>query len=391
MLARDLTGEGHEVHLFCRDLQTTPPTGVSVHRMPWIPLGPGLGRIAFSNWAQRAVRHVEQVSGRFDITHGFGRTVGQDVYRMGGGCHATYLEHAHALEYPFWLRRLLRRAPLQRLKASFESRMLSSDVAPHIITNSQMSRSDVLHRYSVPQQHMHVVRNGIDLERFRPPEHDERERVRAMWGLDESHDVLLFLGSGYSRKGLEVLLRSAASLVAENPKLRLVVGGQDHRMRRWRRLAERLGLSHVVTWLGPVSEPELSYRGADVYVLPTSYDPAANSTLEALASGLPVVTSAMNGASEILDPELHGSVLDTPIHPAELRSSLVSWLERAGTAEVRDATRALARHFPARSSCKSTLDVYRAVLEDRSTRLHPPAPPSGKPPARPTPAGLSTS
>lgn len=362
---------------------TEAPPGLTVHRMPWMPLGSGVGRIAFSVWARRAVSRSVTLDGPFDVTHAFGRTLGQDVYRMGGGCHATYLDHAHALEYPFWLRRLLRGAPLQRLKTSIEARMLSGLRRPHVITNSEMSRDDIMHRYSLPGELMHVVRNGIDLERFHPARAGEREAVRKGWGLDESHEVLLFLGNAYSRKGLDVLLRATAAAVKERPALRLVVGGQDRRARRWQRAAERMGLGDRVVWLGTVTNPELCYRGADLYILPTLYDPAANSTLEALASGLAVITSAMNGAAEILEQGYHGAVLQTPVHPDELKCALTDWLDRSRSENVRVSTRLLAERFPARISCESTLDVYRAVLEDRFQQLDTQS--------TPAPAGMSAS
>ena len=365
MLARDLLGQGHDVHLFCRDLKTDPPAGLIVHRMPWMPLGSGLSRIAFSAWARRAVGRVERRLGPFDVKQAFGRTVGQDVYRMGGGCHETYLDHAHALEYPFWLRRMLRGAPLQRLKSSLESRMLNSLPRPHIITNSVMSRDDLMHRYGMPPECMHIVRNGIDLERFHPPTPEQRAEMRARWGLDEDHEVVLFLGTGYSRKGMEVALRALRLMAPHRPRLRLVVGGQDRREHRWRRIAKAWGITDRVIWLGPIDDPEACYRGGDVYTLPTAYDPAANSTLEALASGLPVVTSVMNGAAEILEDGVHGTVMQTPVHPDELAKALIRWLDHGDRDALRARTRLLAERFPAHISCESTLDVYRALLEDR--------------------------
>jgi len=365
MLARDLLGRGHEVHLFCRQVQMLPPAGLVVHRMPRMPLGSGLGRLLFSAWVRRAVARHERLHGPFDVRQAFGRTIGQDVYRMGGGCHLTYLEHAHALQYPFWLRRLLMGAPLQRLKRHLEQRMLATLPRPHVIANSVMSRDDLMYRYAFPPDHVHVVRNGIDLEQFRPARPGEREAVRRSWGLGPEHEVVLFLGSGFSRKGLEVTLRAVAQLVRRRPTLRLVVGGQDRRAARWRRIARRFGLGDEVVWIGSQDQPELCYRGADVYVLPTAYDPAANSTLEALASGLPVVTTSMNGAAEILEDGMHGSVIPTPVHPGELEAAIVRWLAPADVEQVRRRSRALAERFPADIGCSSTLDVYRAVLEDR--------------------------
>ena len=365
MLARDLLSRGHEVHLFCREVETDPPDGLVVHRMPWMPLGAGTARLVFSAWARREVQRVERRDGPFDVTQAFGRTIGQDVYRVGGGCHETYLEHAHGLHHPLWLRRVLKGAPLQRVKRHLEERMLRGLPRPHVITNSEMSRDDLRHRYDLPDDHLHVVRNGIDLERFRPPQPGEREAVRRVWGVGDDDPVVLFLGNGFSRKGLEVCLRALTVLRELRPDVRLVVGGHDRRAARWQRLARRLDVTTSVVWLGAQVEPEACYRGADVYTLPTAYDPAANSTLEALASGLPVVTTPMNGAAEILQDGRHGTIIPTPVAPDELAHALLGWLETPDREAVRKRARTLAEHYPADISCLSTLDVYRAVLEDR--------------------------
>ena len=100
LLARELVRAGHEVDVFCRTAQVAPPEGVRVHRMPPVPMG-SLGEwVFFSGWARSALRRAERAGGRFDVTHAFGRTEGQDVYRLGGVCHPTYMAHAHALDRP---------------------------------------------------------------------------------------------------------------------------------------------------------------------------------------------------------------------------------------------------------------------------------------------------
>jgi UDP-glucose:(heptosyl)LPS alpha-1,3-glucosyltransferase len=363
MLARDLAADGHEVHVFCRLVRASPPEGVSLHVMPRLPLGPLLELVLFSAWARRAIAAHERRHGPFDVRHGFGRTLGQDVYRVGGGSHHTYLEHAHALDKPPWMRRLLGATPLQRLKAAMEARALRGDPAATVITNSAMVRDDLARRHDLPAERTVVIRNGVDLDLFRPPEPGEREHVRTPWGLDESHEVALMVGSGYARKGVEPALRAVARLAEARPALRLVVAGKDRKLQHWKALAESLDVADRVVWLGPCITPETTYRGADVFMLPTAYDAAANSTLEALASGLPVITSAMNGAAEILEPERHGEIVPTPVHPDDLARALSKWLGRSDRARVAAEVRELATHYPAVSSCERVLAVYRALVD----------------------------
>ena len=363
MLARDLSTRGHDVHVFCRIVRGRTPAGVTLHVMPRLPMGPLLELLLFSAWARRAIRRHEARHGAFDVRHGFGRTLGQDVYRVGGGSHRTYLQHAHALDRPPWLRRLLTATPLQRLKVSMEERALTSPSRAVVIANSCMVRDDLAQRHALSEDRLLVIRNGVDLDLFHPAEPGERLEVRRGWGLDDDHTVALFMGSGYARKGLEPTLRALALLARVRPGLRLVVAGKDRRQGLWRRLAAHLGVEGSVVWLGACPQPERSYRGADLLVLPTAYDAAANSTLEALASGLPVVTSSMNGASEILDPERHGAVVTTPVHPHDLAAAMTRWLDLAGNEQVRADTRALAEDYPAGTSCDRVLALYHSLVD----------------------------
>lgn len=362
MLSRDLATRGHEVHVFCRIVRAAPPAGVTLHVMPRFPLGPLLELILFSVWARAAIRRHERSHGAFDVRHGFGRTPGQDVYRVGGGSHRTYLEHAHALDRPPWLRRILAATPLQRMKAAMEDRSLRGDPAAMVIANSSMVAEDLADRHELPPNRLVVIPNGVDLDHFQLASDDERNGLRASLSLRPEHEVLLFAGAGYARKGLEPTLRALASLCSERPQLRLLVAGKDRHRSLWRRTSDRLGVSDRVIWLGVRVDLERAYGAADVFVLPTAYDAAANSTLEALACGLPVVTSTMNGAAEILEPGRYGEAVPTPVRPDDLAQAIVRWLRPDDRQAVRLAARARAEQFPAAASCERVLDVYRTLV-----------------------------
>jgi UDP-glucose:(heptosyl)LPS alpha-1,3-glucosyltransferase len=366
LLCEALGAQGHEVHVYCAGVRSTPPAGVRVHRMPRVPLGRTLFLLAFSAWAARAIARDERAGGRYDVTHAFGRTVGQDVYRLGGGCHRTYLEHAHALDKPAWLRPLLRRLPHELLKARLEERALAG-TRRRIIANSALTRDDLVFRYALAPESIRVVRNGTDLQRFRPAAPGEREAVRAELGVPPDAEVAVFLGTGYARKGLDPTLRACALLRPRRPRLLLLVAGGDRRLAWWHAQAAALGVADRVLFLGPRRDPERVLRAADVSVLPTAYDPSANSTLESLASGLPVITSDMNGAGEILQAGVHGTVVPAPVHPGDVAAALEHWLWHADREAARAATRALAEGFPAAESCAGMLDVYREVIQDRGT------------------------
>ncbi len=363
LLAAHLAEQGDDVHVYCSSVRAQTPPGVTLHRMTWRPPGHMLQMATFSAWAKQAIARDARKNGRFDITHAFGRTLGQDVYRVGGGCHLTYLSHAHALDRPASLRWLSRRSPYQLLKANMEARALQAEATRGIITNSNMARDDLIASYGLDADRLHVVRNGVDLARFRPPRPGERDALRSAISLAPQDEVVLFLGTGYARKGLDVALRAVARLAPARPALQFIVMGNDTRGRHWRNFVQQLGIGGRVRLLGPADEPERAYRLADVYLLPTAYDPAANTTLEALASGTPVVTSAMNGAAEIIDTASYGSVLPNPVHPDDIAAALQHWLDLPDQAAVRRAARARAEQFPTGSSSGAIRRLYLDWIE----------------------------
>ncbi|MBI3575305.1 MAG: glycosyltransferase family 4 protein, partial [Gammaproteobacteria bacterium] len=118
--------------------------------------------------------------------------------------------------------------------------------------------------------------------------------------------LFLFVGSGFERKGLAPALRAVAQL----PAAQLLVIGRDRRAAHYQTLAQKLGLGERVQFLGAIADVKPYYGAADALVLPTLYDPFPNVALEAMACGLPVVTSTTSGAAELIANDHNGYVCD---------------------------------------------------------------------------------
>jgi UDP-glucose:(heptosyl)LPS alpha-1,3-glucosyltransferase len=302
-LARYAVGQGHEVHLWCFGADLVIQ-GVEVHR-----LAPeGRGRIG-RQWAlQRALTRIPRDD--FDLVLGFMRGPGFDLFRAGGGCHRAWMENSGGgLADQFELR-LDRRAVL---------------TAGVVVVNSELARRDLQKHYGLPSERTRLIRNGVDLVRFQP--------ALASPG---SGQRLGFLGSGFRRKGLDRCLRALPLL----PGVELHVAGRDRWQARYERLASRLGVSDRVCFYGAVDDPEKWLLTLDALVLPTRYDSCANACLEAMACGIPVISSAQNGASELLpetwmcledpdDPQTLANALERALHDSTLgarcRDSIESW------------------------------------------------------------------
>jgi UDP-glucose:(heptosyl)LPS alpha-1,3-glucosyltransferase len=261
--ARWLVDRGENVEVICHeirdDLREEP--GVRFTRLPLLrPLK------SLTWWW--AVRRELQRKTR-PIILGFHRTEGAQTYRAGGGAHADYLARVRPVGR--WL------DPGEWVDLAIERRAVAT--ARLVIANSELCARSMRRHH--PGARVEVVYNGVDARRFRP-DPQVRRQVRAELGA--AGPVAVFLGSGTLRKGLDVAIEALP------PGWSLWVAGGD---------APRAAPSSV-RFLGVVREPERLLQSADALVLPTRYDPFANACLEALACGIPALTTPDNGAAEVL-------------------------------------------------------------------------------------------
>ncbi len=370
-LASFLANRGHDVTIVCRRHESAPHPSVrfTVLRSP--ALGKTWRMLAF---ARALDRHVLQAG--YDLVFGLGKTWTHDVVRLGGGSHATYLELLGRGKPSGVVRELgqlgSRLNPKNLLALSIERRALRRGAYRKVIANSHMVRRDVIARYGIPEGDVATIHNGVDLERFHPARRaQEGARLRAELGFLPEELVVLFLGSGYARKGLDLVLGAFPALLASEARARLVVAGYDSSWKRYARRAKNAGLGAQARFLGGRRDPETLYAAADLFVLPTRYDPFANATLEALASGLPVITSTSNGGAELLTNRREGSVIDVAEGEQALARELLHWADPARRAAGAVATRALAERHAIASKLLETERLLEQVLEEkrRSGRL----------------------
>ena len=174
------------------------------------------------------------------------------------------------------------------------------------------------------------------------------------WGVAADETVGLFVAMNYRLKGLAPLLNAYAIASNEKPGKLVVVG--HPKVGRYRDQASRLGIADRVLFLGHRSDPKDCYFAADYLVHPTFYDPCSLVVLEALACGLPVITSRYNGASELLNPPVEGLVVEDPHNARVLADAVLRMHDRGYLREASAAARA--------AGAKWTFDHhYRALLE----------------------------
>ena len=274
-LIGEFVRQGHEVHLFSTAGQPDIP-GLKVHRLKVIA-NPSLARVLSFALAARTVVRRDH----YDVVQSHERTLVQDVYRAGEGCHRAYLEVKAKRLGPLG-RAALRANPYHRALLSLEQKIFSTGGTRQIVAISRLGKAEMQRLYGLPDSRVRVIYNGVDQERFSPA-HRDRYRVgmRAAFGIEQDAWVVLFVGSGFERKGLGPLIEGFARV--RDPASRLVVVGKGE-TRLYRALAARLGVAERIVWAGPRPDVERCYAAADCVALPALYEPFGNVHLEALAS-----------------------------------------------------------------------------------------------------------
>jgi UDP-glucose:(heptosyl)LPS alpha-1,3-glucosyltransferase len=343
-LVQALVEHGHELHWLSPGRQT-PMRGVTVHRLRIPPL-PRTGRLlAVAALARVAVRR-----GAWDVVQSHERTLDQDVYRAGEGCHRGYLA---ARESPGAT------SLYHRLVLALERRVFER--TPRIVAIAKAGKSEIERLYALPADRVTVVYNGVDLERFHPRNRvAHRRATRAEIGGPDDALIALFVGTGFERKGLWTAIEALAALGEPTSRL-LVLGRGD--TAPYRALADRLAVGDRVHFLGVRQDLERWYAAADALVLPARYEPFGNVHLEALASGLPVLTSARAGGSELIEDGVNGAVRE-PGDAAGFAKAL-AWVRSRPTDDLAIAARRSAEPFTFARQVSELVVVWRSIVRAR--------------------------
>jgi UDP-glucose:(heptosyl)LPS alpha-1,3-glucosyltransferase len=346
-MAAGLVERGHAVHVFCAR-PTDPPPGVVVRRVR-VPRGGRLVRLlGFALAAPRAVAREP-----FDVVVGFGRTPRQDVVRVGGGTHRSYLAAMESAGL-----RGARRGPYHATILWLERRQFSAAGHRAVLTVSERAANEVTADYGVARQRVRVIYNGVDLERFHPAHRaTHRAPVRASLGVPDGAPLCLAVGTGFARKGFDRLLALWRSAPPEGAALVLV--GDDERLPWWRRQAAEPALAGRVIVTGPRPDVEALLAAADVLCLPSRQEAFGNVVLEACAAGVPPVTAAQAGVAELLDGPLATLVVDDPSDARALAAAIGRALGPDG-AMLGRAARARVERLPWRAH----LDAVEGFLAE---------------------------
>ena len=259
----------------------------------------------------------------FDLVQSHERIACCDVYRAGDGVHREWLaQRSRTLSALGRAKVALN--PYHAYIKHAEAALFRSPRLRAVICNSRMVKDEIHTWFQVPDETLHVIYSGVDTQRFHPALRERhRAAFRAEQRIPDAATVFLYVGSGFERKGVAPLIKAFSTLP---DTAYLVVVGNDKRKTHYETLADQCGAAARIRFLGALKDVTPCYGAADVFVLPTLYDPFPNVILEAMASGLPVITSTKSGGAELIEPGKSGYIcdaLDIDALAGHMRSLLV--------------------------------------------------------------------
>lgn len=352
-----LSARGFEVHVVSRDVgdeeRSLPFSFHTVHARH--------DRRAF---AAAAIERVDALS--VDISHDMGMAVGCDVFQSHVGSPVACLRAMDAAA-PWWgrhARRLAQEFPRRRAIRQFAAAQFGSRESLFIAVSCRVA-ADLRRIHGVPPHRVRVIHNGVDAERFDGPRHAAAgAAVRRRHGIAADELVVITVAHNRRLKGVHVLERAVRRLRAEGVPLRLLVCGPPPRS------SAALPAGGGVIHAGRVDDIAPFYAAADIAVQASFYDACSLATLESLASGLPVITTRANGASELITHGHDGIVLDDAADVAPLAAALRTVArDRLLRAALGRAARRLATAHGSAAAFAAVAGVYADVLAARGHAL----------------------
>jgi len=306
---------GHRVVVYTLDWQGPVPAGFTV-----VPIRVRAVRNHARNLAFVRALQPRLAAGGFDGVVGFLKLPGLDIYYAADPCYQARTQQ-RGLLYKLDSR--------YRNLVALERAVFAPESNTEILVLSAVEQRHYMECYGTPAERFHPLPPGIEHDRMRPPDAEQRRAaVRRELGLGDEDWLLLTVGSDFRRKGLDRSLRALADLAPDlRTRVRLLVVGEG-KSDVYQRLAQRLGVSRQLTLLGARDDVPGLLFGADLLLHPAYTENTGNVLLEAMVAGLPVLASGACGYAEHVVKADAGMVLPEPFTQGQLDRALARMLDR---------------------------------------------------------------
>ncbi len=323
---------GHECRVYYIQWQGEGLPGADLRHVPVSARTNHRRNERFSEWVSRDLE-ADPVDGVI----GFNKMPGLDVYYAADSC---YLDKAFSERG--WL---YRRGARYRHFSTYEAAVFGAASRTEVLLISETEKAKFVQYYATPESRMHMLPPGIARDRCAGEDAAIRRRAaRQSLAVDQGEHVLLFVGSGFIKKGLDRAIRALAHATAEQPHhaMRLLVVGQD-KERRFRRLAKKLSVEDQVHFLGGRDDVAELLLAADALIHPALDEAAGIVLLEALVAGLPVITTDVCGYAHHIAAAKAGMVLRSPFRQEDLNAAVLRSLDGVYRSQCRETGLTYAR------------------------------------------------
>jgi len=315
-LSNELLKNGYKIHVVtgsnqARDVQVNPQLDVSFLKIPKMPIVKSFMLAAASARKLQSVRDTANVdvmhpqlplTPNFAVPPNFGKALVCTV-------HSTWKGEAEAIRGEPYMRLNANEKFLvsfNRFLRFFEEGMLHR--ARKIIAVSHFTKWELTNYYKIPAHKIKVIHNGVDIKKFQPTA--DKRKIKAELGFNPDDIAIVSVGRLYARKGLFTLIESMPAVVKRFPNAKFIISGkgQSDEMNKLNSHAERLGVKNNIIFTGYYPDKKLPklYQAADVFAFSTFYEHHPFAVLEALSTGLPVVTTTVGGIPETIKTGKNG-------------------------------------------------------------------------------------
>ncbi|MBW1714237.1 MAG: glycosyltransferase family 4 protein [Deltaproteobacteria bacterium] len=338
-----------EIHVFANKWRQGRST-VTFHKVPHLPFPRFMRPINFAYFSKRRI-HPEY----YDLIHSHDRIFTMNIFTMHGIPHKTWIREARAKPLSLF----------DRSMAWVEEKALKGSSLPMILPVSTLVKEELLRIYDIPESKIQVIHPGVSIDRFKALDHEScRYEIRQRHGLSQSDIIVLFVGMNFEIKRLQLVLKGIAHLVGTemtNSTLKLLVVGKGDE-RRYLAMARGLGIQNRILFAGVSREIEKYYLASDIFTMPSQLDTFGLAVLEAMTAGLPVIITQKVGASDLIDPDIHGFVLGKDPSPLDFSEKLAFLMKKENRMRLGDNARKAALQYTWDKVGDQVADLYHKLV-----------------------------
>ena len=266
-----------------------------------------------------------------------------DIYRAGDGVHSVFLT----------VEKKSKLNPLHPVYLFLEKRCFQK--AKRIIANSNMIKQQIISAYDIDTNKIKIVYNGIKSKKI--DYQKSFDKLSIEFSISKNQLLLLYVGSGFKRKGVEEFLQIVSKL--KNSNIKAFVLGKEKKIEFYRNLSKELNINNQVIFTGPREDVDDFYTISDIFIFPTHYEPFSNVVLEAMNFKNVVFTTQQNGASEILDG---GFIMNNPQDFSVVQKIDSLLMNKDRLKSIQNNNREISKKFSIEKNLSETLKVINEVI-----------------------------